>query len=129
MNSVEKPLVYVILGAAGSGRREVLCDLIEGGLGEDARPAVMLAAAEPAAEIDAKLPAVSRWTWTLAGTIEADLPAGATHVFFMTDGHRASLHGDQLPVGGEASGVARVVRGVRAFFRRGVAQSARGRGQ
>ena len=39
MNSVEKPLVYVILGAADSGRREVLCDLIEGGLGEDAQPA------------------------------------------------------------------------------------------
>jgi hypothetical protein len=94
MNSVDKPLVYVILGAAGSGRREVLCDLIEGGLGEDAQPAVLLAAAEPAAEIDAKLPAVSRWTWTLAGTIEADLPAGATHVFFVTDGRRSPV--DQM---------------------------------
>ena len=94
MNSVEKPLVYVILGAADSGRREVLCDLIEGGLGEDARPAVILASAEPAAEFDAKLPALSRWTWTLAGTIEADLPAGATHVFFVTDGRRSPV--DQM---------------------------------
>jgi hypothetical protein len=74
MNSVEKPLIYVILGAAGSGRREVLWDLIDGGLGAEARPAVMLAAAEPAAEIDAKLPSVSRWGWTQAETIEAELP-------------------------------------------------------
>jgi len=49
MNSVEEPSVYVILGAAGSGRREVLWDLIDGGLGAEARPAVMLAAAEPVA--------------------------------------------------------------------------------
>ena len=30
--SSEKPLVYLILGAAGSGRREIVADLIEGGL-------------------------------------------------------------------------------------------------
>ncbi len=94
MNSVEKPLVYVILGAAGSGRREVLADLIDGGLGPEARPAVLMAAAEPAAGIDAKLPNVARWTWTQAGTIEAELPAGATHVFFVTDGRRSPV--DQM---------------------------------
>jgi hypothetical protein len=94
MNSVEKPLIYVILGAAGSGRREVLWDLIDGGLGAEARPAVMLAAAEPAAEIDAKLPAVSRWGLTQAGTIEAELPEGATHIFFVTDGRRSPV--DQM---------------------------------
>ena len=94
MNSVEKPLVYVILGAAGSGRREVLWDLIDGGLGENARPAVLLAAAEPAAEIDGKLPNVARWVCTQAGSIEAELPAGATHVFFVTDGRRSPV--DQM---------------------------------
>ena len=30
--SSEKPLVYLILGAAGSGRREIVADLIDGGL-------------------------------------------------------------------------------------------------
>ena len=94
MNGAEKPLVYVILGAAGSGRREVLIDLIEGGLAPEAKPAVMLAAAEPAVEIDAKLPTVTRWGWTQAGTVEAELPAGATHVFFVTDGRRSPV--DQM---------------------------------
>ena len=94
MNSAEKPLVYVILGAAGSGRRVVLADIIEGGLGPEAKPAVLLAAAEPAEEGDAKLPAVTRWTWTQAGTIDADLPEAATHVFFVTDGRRSPV--DQM---------------------------------
>jgi len=94
MNSTEKPLVYVILGAAGSGRREVLLDLIAGGFGDDDRPVVLLAAAEPAAEIDAKLPGVARWVWTQAGSIEADLPEGATHIFFVTDGRRSPV--DQM---------------------------------
>ena len=84
----EKPLIYLILGAAGSGRREVLADLIEGGLGEGDKPAIVLSAEEAAAPIDAKLPAISRWTWTLAKTIEAALPPEATHVFFVTDGRR-----------------------------------------
>ncbi len=94
MNSTEKPLVYVILGAAGSGRREVLLDLIAGGFGDDDRPVVLLAAAEPAAEIDAKLPGVARWVWTQASSIEADLPEGATHIFFVTDGRRSPV--DQI---------------------------------
>lgn len=94
MNSTEKPLVYVILGAAGSGRREVLLDLMAGGFGDDDRPVVLLAAAEPAAEIDAKLPGVARWVWTQAGSIEADLPEGATHIFFVTDGRRSPV--DQM---------------------------------
>jgi hypothetical protein len=94
MNSVEKPLVYVVLGATSSGRREVLVDLIEGGLGPDAKPAVLLAAAEAAAEIDARLPAITRWVWTQAASIEAELPVGATHVFFVTDGRRSPV--DQM---------------------------------
>jgi len=50
---VEKPLVYLVLGSAGSGRREVLVDLIQDGLGEADRAAVLLCdteAADPAAE-------------------------------------------------------------------------------
>ncbi|MCX6953639.1 MAG: hypothetical protein NTV51_15925 [Verrucomicrobia bacterium] len=44
MAAPEKPLVYLILGAAGSGRRAVLADLLEDGLVAGDRPAVMLAA-------------------------------------------------------------------------------------
>lgn len=86
--SAEKPLVYLILGAPGSGRRDVVADLIEGGLGEDDRAAVLLSTSEPPAEVDAKLPELERWSWLEAGAIAASLPAGATHVFFVAEGRR-----------------------------------------
>ena len=91
----EKPLVYLILGAAGSGRREVLADLIEAGLVEADRPAVMLALTESAAAHDAKLPPISRWEWR-DGAIVGSLPVGATHVFFISDGRRNPV--DQIEV-------------------------------
>ncbi|HVU34268.1 MAG TPA: hypothetical protein VHE61_12595 [Opitutaceae bacterium] len=81
----EKPLVYLILGAAGSGRREILIDLIEAGLEAADRPAVLMASSDAAVEADAKLPNVSRWEWQ-DNTIVAELPAGATHVFLVTAG-------------------------------------------
>lgn len=90
-----KPLVYLVLGAAGSGRREVLADLIAAGLSEGDRAAVLLSDAEAASDIDAKLPGLARWTWT-GSTVEATLPAGATHVFFVTDGRSSPV--DQLEV-------------------------------
>jgi len=87
MPPVEKPLVYLILGAAGSGRREVLADLIEGGLGGDEPAAVLLAAGETASDCDAKLPAISRWNWLAdVNAIDAELPEGAARVFFISDG-------------------------------------------
>ena len=84
----EKPLVYLILGAPGSGRREVLADLIGDGLEPEDRPAVLLPAAEPEVAADAALPGVSRWTWIDEGGIAATLPEGATHVFFVVEGRR-----------------------------------------
>jgi hypothetical protein len=87
------PLVYIILGAAGSGRREVLADLIEGGLGEGSQAAVLLASTEAADDHDARLANVTRWTWS-EGAINAEFPEGATHVFFVTDGRQNPV--DQL---------------------------------
>ena len=81
----EKPLVYLILGAAGSGRRQVLTDLLGDGLVATDRPAVMLAASELADEADATLPALTRWSWT-DGMITGMLPREATHVFFVSEG-------------------------------------------
>jgi hypothetical protein len=89
----EVPLVYIILGAAGSGRREVLADLIDGGISETDRPVVLLSSAEAASEHNAKLANVARWTWR-EGAIDAALPPGATHVFFVTDGRQNPV--DQL---------------------------------
>ncbi|HWA85841.1 MAG TPA: hypothetical protein VG710_06440 [Opitutus sp.] len=78
-----KPFVYLILGAAGSGRRAVVADLIEGGLDETDRPAVLVSDAEGADATE--LPGTRTWKWTgeaIAGT----LPADATQVFFVADG-------------------------------------------
>jgi hypothetical protein len=100
MKGTEKPLVYLILGAAGSGRREVLVDLIADGLDPNDRPAVMLSAAEESrladpAAADGRLPALSRWVWE-EGTIAGTLPPDATHVFFVSDGTRNPV--DQVEV-------------------------------
>ena len=82
-----KPLIYLILGAAGSGRREVVADLIEGGLGESDRALVLLSAEEAANEADAGLGPPRRWQWS-EGRIEAPPLDGATHVFLVADGRR-----------------------------------------
>ncbi len=86
---MEKPLVYLVLGAAGSGRREVLADLIEGGLGETDRAAMMLCETEASdANAEEKLGVIARWNWIDGGFIAGELPEGATHVFFVADGRR-----------------------------------------
>ena len=87
MSMADRPLIYLILGAAGSGRREVVADLIEGGLDGAAGVRSLLAADEPADPADARLGAVARWTWT-AGRIESPDLAGAATVFFFADGRR-----------------------------------------
>lgn len=88
MTPTEKPLVYFILGATGSGRREVVRDLIASGLTEGDQAAVLVSDAEAAQEIEAKLPNLARWSWTEHGTIAAVVPPEATHVFLMADGRR-----------------------------------------
>jgi len=95
MPPVAKPLVYLILGATGSGRRDVLVDLIEAGLVATDRPAVMLAVGEPVEAADARLPNLTRWEWR-DDMIAGQLPAQATHVFFLTDGQRNPV--DQIEV-------------------------------
>jgi hypothetical protein len=85
--SSEKPLVYLILGATGSGRREIVADLIEGGLADGDHALVLLSADEPAGDCDQRLGTVARWTWA-DGRIESPEPGGATHVFVVTDGRR-----------------------------------------
>lgn len=86
------PLVYVLLGAPGSGRREVLADLISGGLEPSAgeRAHVLLPAGEPALPLDEKLGAASsarmRWDQDSRALI-ADAPhSEVSHVFIVLDG-------------------------------------------
>ena len=95
MSAPEKPLVYLILGTAGSGRREVIADLIAGGFEATDRVAVMLPAGEAACAADEKLPGVTRWRWD-DGMIVGPLPAEIPNVFFVTDGAGNLI--DQLEV-------------------------------
>jgi G3E family GTPase len=82
---VEKPLIYLVLGAAGSGRREILVDLIAGGLETTDVPMVLLPAAEAPVDADARLPNSQRWS-LVEGFMVAPAPDKATHVFVVTDG-------------------------------------------
>jgi hypothetical protein len=88
-----KPLVYLVLGASGSGRREVLGDLIEGGLDAGDRPVVMLESEEAGDTDDPKLRRVERWTWR-DDMIVGALPTDASHVFFIVNGRRNPI--DQI---------------------------------
>lgn len=82
--SADKPLVYLILGAAGSGRREIVADVIDGGMTDDASPVVFVAANE-IESTEESLTATS-WDWTESGEIEATWPAGVSVGFFILDG-------------------------------------------
>lgn len=85
----QKPLVYLILGASGSGRREILADLLEGGLSETERATVLVSDEENASEADPRLGRVRRWVWMdgQIGTPE-NVFGESTHVFFLADGKR-----------------------------------------
>lgn len=90
MAAKEKPLVYLVLGASGSGRRQIIADLIDAGLEPTDRAAVILADDEAPDEFDSKLPQVSRWSW-VENTVQATMPADATHVFFVAGGRRSQV--------------------------------------
>ncbi len=87
MSEVAKPLVYLLLGAVGSGRREVLADLVAEGLEEDEKAVVLLPEAEPADERDLRLGTTVRWSWEGSALVAPrEALKGATHLFVLSDG-------------------------------------------
>lgn len=64
----------------------MLADLIEDGLAAGDRPAVLFSSGERPAPADARFPGAGRWTLGPELTLEAELPPGASHVFFLFDG-------------------------------------------
>jgi CobW/HypB/UreG, nucleotide-binding domain len=84
--------IYFILGPAGAGRRAVLADLLANGLDPTARPALLSAATEAPADAAAEqslaaVKTLARGVWSMADDrLIADVPAGATHVFVLSDG-------------------------------------------
>ena len=105
-------MVYLVLGAAGSGRREVLADLIGDGLAGADRPAVLVSTTEWPDPWDAKLAAQGRWTLLPENQVEAELLPGATHVFILLDGRLNpvdQIEGFKSWLGDRAAEVARVL--------------------
>jgi len=93
---------YIVLGTSGSGRRALLADLIANGLDESARPVLLVARGERAADEAAAQRLASaaqliQGAWWLeegrAVTAEP-IPEGATHVFVLVDGRANPI--DQL---------------------------------
>jgi hypothetical protein len=85
--SSSAPSVYFILGTPGSGRREIVADLIDNGLPPDDRVVVLLAESETTASGDDALARranteVRRWTWDGADLPDQTLPTGASVFFF-----------------------------------------------
>ncbi|HVU18797.1 MAG TPA: hypothetical protein VHD32_17975 [Candidatus Didemnitutus sp.] len=81
--------VYFVLGTPGSGRREIVLDLVENGLGPAEKVLVLLASHEepnPSEERLSRREAtqVLRRDWTPAQLPEIDLPTEGT-VFFLAD--------------------------------------------
>ncbi len=80
-------LIYVVLGAAGSGRRSIVTDLIDGGLEENETAVVLLP--ENDAGWTAQRPGLRVVKWSMNeghAIIPPDAIAGATHAFLISDG-------------------------------------------
>jgi hypothetical protein len=75
------PLIYYIFGTPGSGRRAIAADLMANGLASGASAAVLIPEDAPA---DGRTSPVARWEWN-EGAIDAEGPAGASHVFMFAD--------------------------------------------
>lgn len=96
--SSSKPLVYFVIGSPGSGRRAVVRDLVQNGLGEEDRALVLISATEKAAPADEVLgnlknASVVRWQWTPTGFPAAEI-AGFPSIFLVADGLTSPV--DQL---------------------------------
>lgn len=85
----EKPLIYLVLGAPESGRRELVFDLIQNGLDKEARPLVLISDQEKEAPAQKELPeekvTLGSWTWD-GDALNLELPPEFTHIFLLADG-------------------------------------------
>lgn len=90
MNDATEPRLYLILGATGSGRREVVTNLATEADADYPGDRVWRAATEPTNEADAELTAegarVETWTAESATEIAAAPPPEAGRLFFIVDG-------------------------------------------
>ena len=85
--------IYIILGSAGSGRREVLCDLVENGLDKNSGTvSVFIEEREEPSPVDERLNALEKseilfWHWEDSQPIQAKKWSASTSAaFFLTQG-------------------------------------------
>ena len=85
--------IYIFLGAAGSGRREILCDLVENGLDKNARiVSVFIEESEEQSHVDERLYAIEHseilsWRWEDSQPMQAEeWSADTGAAFFLTQG-------------------------------------------
>ncbi len=85
----DKPLIYLVLGAPGSGRRELVFDLIQNGLDKEAKPLILISDQEQPVPESNKPPGenvtLGTWTWEGKG-FNLELPPEFTHIFLLADG-------------------------------------------
>ena len=90
-------MLYVILGAAGAGRRTILSDLIADGLSEEERAVVLVSQNEAETNPDEEKRLGRTVLWSLREgflSFDTDAIGDATHLFFLTDGRSDPV--DQL---------------------------------
>ena len=95
--TTEKPLVYLVLGAPDSGRRELVADLIDSGVSAAESPVVFVAETEVEPGAAVSRAQLASWTWNEENErerITATWPAGATMGFFIADSRRSPV--DQI---------------------------------
>lgn len=90
----DKPLLYVILGAAGSGRRAIVADLFSEEIAEAKDFAVLLSDREAEDAAEEKLGEITGWSWEGEGTIAGTVPPGTKTAVFVTDGRLSPV--DQI---------------------------------
>jgi len=93
------PSIYIILGAADSGRREIVYDLIHEGLGGDIPAVLFTATTETSCPYDRKLADSSNvtvlpWQFGSGEVLATAIPEEAEVVFFLADGRQNPI--DQL---------------------------------
>mgnify|MGYP001256172764 CR=1 FL=1 len=85
------PAIYIILGAPNSGRREIVYDLIDGGLMPDKKVSVYISPEEPSCPFDNRIARrehteVLPWQLDDGDILANSIPEEVDAVFFVTEG-------------------------------------------
>lgn len=95
-----QPTIYFFFGAAGSGRRKIIKDLILNGLDSENQTTLLVSPDETPMPIEEDCPTslshvhFLSWKWKENGLSTPDIPEGTDTLFFLSDGRRNPM--DQI---------------------------------